>query len=86
MLIAAIYEKMHHLTDEDLKLIDTASLISQDVESIEQVITLAYEVIWCISHALAGIWASYTFIGSAAFFVLLPPLGTNFSFLPCTLF
>lgn len=75
MLITAIYAKMYRLTIEDLEIIDTASLISADVEGVEQVITLAYELFWLFSHVLAGVWASYTFIGPAAFFIFLPRIG-----------
>ncbi|KAJ4154886.1 hypothetical protein LMH87_000159 [Akanthomyces muscarius] len=76
MLITAIYAKMYRLTIEDLEIIDTASLISADVEGVEQVITLAYELFWLFSHVLAGVWASYTFIGPAAFFIFLPRIAT----------
>ncbi|OAQ97694.1 hypothetical protein LLEC1_03571 [Akanthomyces lecanii] len=76
ILIVAIYDKMLRLKVDDLESSAAVTLMSTDVDGIEQLISLAYESWTCVIQLALGIWLLYRFVGPACFLIVIPTLVT----------
>lgn len=74
VLIAAIYDKMLRLKVDDLENSAAVTLMSTDVDGIEQLISMAYESWTCVIQLALGIWLLYRFVGPACFLIFIPTL------------
>ncbi|KAJ4147018.1 hypothetical protein LMH87_001571 [Akanthomyces muscarius] len=76
VLIVAIYDKMLRLKVDDLENSAAVTLMSTDVDGIEQLISMAYESWTCVIQLALGIWLLYRFVGPACFLIFIPTLFT----------